>query len=104
MLREGGVRAGQSASWLETTWRDIRYGARQLSKSPVLVIVAVVSLAFGIGANTAIFTLIDAVILQYLPVRDPGRLVLFNDSISSGVYSGKDYPDYEFSYPSYKYL
>jgi hypothetical protein len=61
-------------------------------------------LALGIGANTAIFTLINAVMLQYLPVRDPGRLVLFNDDISSGVYNGNDFSSLEFSYPSFLYL
>lgn len=90
--------------WLETTWKDIRYGIRQLGRTPVLVVTAVLSLALGIGANTAIFTLINVVMLQYLPVRDPGRLVLFSDKIWSGAYSGDDYPDYEFSYPAYRYL
>ncbi len=89
---------------LETLWHDLRYGLRQLAKAPVLVTVAVLSLALGIGANTAIFTLISAVMLQLLPVHDPGHLVLFSDKIWSGTYSGNDYPDYEFSYPSYKYL
>ncbi|MGC2659095.1 MAG: FtsX-like permease family protein [Bryobacteraceae bacterium] len=68
------------------------------------ITVAALSLALGIGANTAIFTLINAVILQYLPVREPGRLVLFNDDISSGVYNGNDFPSLEFSYPSFLYL
>ncbi|HEX4232091.1 MAG TPA: ABC transporter permease [Bryobacteraceae bacterium] len=62
------------------------------------------SLALGIGANTAIFTLINAVILQSLPVRDPGRLVLFYDGISTGVYSGGDLQSNEFSYPFWQYL
>jgi len=84
--------------------QDIRYGLRQLAKAPVLVAVAVLSLALGIGANTAIFTLIDAVMLQSLPVRDPGRLVLFYDGIATGVYSGGDLQSSEFSYPFWQYL
>ncbi len=98
------MRDSSTINWLETTWRDLRYGLRQLRKAPVLVTVAVLSLALGIGANTAIFTLINAVMLQSLPVRDPGRLVLFNDHIWTGTYSGNAYPDDEFSYPAYQYL
>jgi hypothetical protein len=104
MLIQDRMRDASTISWLETTWHDLRYGVRQLGKAPVLVTVAVLSLALGIGANTAIFTLINAVMLQFLPVRDPGRLVLFNDDISTGVYSGDDFSSNEFSYPSFQYL
>src|SRR2546430_9086265 len=89
---------------LETTLQDIRYGFRQLRKAPVLVAAAVLSLALGIGANTAIFTLINAFLLQSLPVHDPASLVLFRDGISTGVYSGDELQTDEFSYPFYEYL
>ncbi len=98
------MRDASTVQWLETTWQDLRYGVRQLAKSPVLVAVAVLSLALGIGANTAIFTLIDAVMLQSLPVHDPSRLVLFNDDISTGVTSGDAFSSIEFSYPSFQYF
>jgi predicted permease len=58
--------------------RDLRYAWRGLSRSPLFTIVALVSIALGIGANTAIFTLIDEVLLRALPVQHPEQLVLFN--------------------------
>ena len=60
--------------WLETTWRDLRYAARTLRLSPGFAAVAVLSLALGIGANTAIFQLLDAVRLRSLPVQNPQEL------------------------------
>jgi hypothetical protein len=98
------ARDASTILWLETLVQDVRYGIRQLRKAPVLVTVAVLSLALGIGANTAIFTLINAVMLQSLPVRDPGRLVLFYDGIDTGAISGDDFPSNIFSYPSRQYL
>ena len=53
--------------------KDIRYGYRTLLRNPGFTAVAVISLAFGIGANTAIFSFIDTVLLETLPVQDPGR-------------------------------
>ena len=58
--------------------RDLRYGWRGLVRSPLFTCVAVLSIALGIGANTAIFTLVDEVLLRNLPVKDPEQLVLFN--------------------------
>jgi len=65
-----------SLVWLEQLWQDVRFGLRMLLKSPAFTAVAVLTLAFGIGANTAIFSLIDAVMLRSLPVENPAQLML----------------------------
>lgn len=61
--------------WLEDFAKDLRYTARALGRSPGFLVVSVLSLALGVGANTAIFSLIDALMLRSLPVKDPGQLV-----------------------------
>ena len=88
---------------MQTLWQDLRYGARMLWKKPGFTLIAVVTLSLGIGANTAIFSLIDAALLRTLPVRDPGRLALFGTGADIGVSIGFPGGRTElFSYPFYR--
>ena len=87
-----------SLGFVETMWQDLKYAVRQLRRSPGFTAAAVLSLALGIGANTAIFSLLDQVLLQPLPVRDPQRLVLLN---WQGLFYGPSMSDDVLSYPLY---
>jgi len=67
---------------MQTIWLDLKYGSRMLRSAPAFTAVAVLSLAFGIGANTAIFSVMDAFLLKMLPVQDPEQLVWFRTPVS----------------------
>jgi putative ABC transport system permease protein len=105
-LEMGGVEAVKesvrAASWetrVETLWTDLRFGARLLRFNPVFAGAAILSLALGIGANTAIFQLLDAVRLRTLPVKNPqeiARVVFDRRGSRSGNFSTR-YPDFTYA-------
>src|SRR5918992_3446806 len=78
---------------------DLKYAVRALLRTPMLTTVAVLSLALGIGANTAIFTLLDQLLLRMLPVKDPEQLVMI---WTTGPHLGSNRGSRAASYPMYQ--
>lgn len=78
------MRAVWGGRWIDDLLKDIRYAGRQMRSAPGFMLTVIASLALGIGASTAIFTLINAVLIKSLPVRDPAGLVVLGDARASG--------------------
>jgi predicted permease len=101
------TRDARGGRWLEDLLNDVRYAIRSFRRQPGVAVVAILTLTLGIGANTAIFLMVNGLLLRPLPVRDPGRLVLFSDSASEGTLSSTPPPDGRwdlFSSEAYEYL
>jgi putative ABC transport system permease protein len=85
--RKGGMR-------MESLLQDVRFGARMLAKNPGFTLIAVITLALGIGANTAIFSVVYALLLRPLPYHEPDRLVLLTNKTSQARRAGISYPNF----------
>src|SRR5580700_5789876 len=80
-------------------WPDLRFALRALRRSPLFSAVAILSVALGIGCNTAIFTLLDQILLRRLPVKDPDTLVML---YQRGAHNGSNMGERMHSYPIYQ--
>jgi putative ABC transport system permease protein len=87
-------RDARGVRWLEDLWQDLRYGARMLVKNPGFTLVAMITLALGIGANTAIFSLVEALLLRPLPYAEPDRLVMLSEKGRNGWRNHIPYPNF----------
>jgi putative ABC transport system permease protein len=80
------ARAARGITWIAQPWQDVRYGARLMRRSPGFAVAAVLTIAVGIGATTAMFSVVYGVVLQPLPYRQPGRLVnLWTSAMTRGL-------------------
>ncbi len=101
------TRDARGGRWLEDLLSDLRYAVRSFRHQPSVAVVAILTLTLGIGANTAIFSMVNGLLLRPLPVREPGRLVLFSDSASEGTRSSTPPPSGRwdlFSTETYEYF
>src|ERR1700683_2805916 len=88
------VRATWGWTWLDSIFADIRYSFRALRRKPAFVAVAVLSLALAIGANSAIFSFADALLLRPLPVKNPSTVFDVSNTTPDNSLEGMSFPDY----------
>ena len=85
-LLDEEARSSWSWNWIESIWRDLRYGVRTLARSPGFSIIAILVMALGIGASTSLFTIVRSVLLKPLPFRDPDKLVMVYEHFRQSEY------------------
>lgn len=83
-LLDEEARSNWSWNWIESIWRDLRYGVRTLARSPGFSVIAILVMALGIGASTSLFTIVRSVLLKPLPFRDPDKLVMIYEHYRIG--------------------
>ena len=102
VLVQDATRRAWGGAWLGVLAQDLRFGWRLLWRTPGTTAVAVLSLALGIGANTAIFSVMDALLWRPLPVTRPGELVLFQTATPGSQWSGAEWSGVQFPYPTFE--
>ena len=102
LIKLGGVeqtrqayRERQTLPWLETLPQDLRFSLRMLQKSPAFTFIAIATLALGIGANTAIFSIVNGVLLNPLPFPEPDRLMMLNQKEKNFEFASVSYPNFQ---------